>query len=64
MTEAQLAGKLQGAIGLTPIDAHEAIKQAVSDYLLDAGLQFASIKFNEAMAWAAPEEDAPTHEEF
>lgn len=64
MTEAQLAGKLQAAIGLAPIGAHEAIKQAVSDYLLDAGLQFASIKFNEAMAWAAPEEDAPTLEEF
>lgn len=64
MTEAQLAGRLQGAIGLAPIAAHEAIKQAVSDYLLDAGLQFASIKFNEAMAWAAPDEEAPTHMEF
>jgi hypothetical protein len=51
---------LQGAIGLAPIDAHEAIKQAVSDYPLDAGLQFASFKFVEAMAWAAPDEDAPT----
>lgn len=64
MTEAQLAGKLQGAIGLAPIDAHESIKQAVADYLLDAGLQFASFKFVEAMAWAAPDEAAPTHEEF
>lgn len=64
MTEAQLAGKLQGAIGLAPISAHEAIKQAVSDYLLDAGFQFASFKFVEAMAWAAPDEEAPTHLEF
>jgi hypothetical protein len=64
MTEAQLYSALQGAIGLAPIDAHQTIKSAINDFLLDSGHQMASIKFVEAMAWAEPEPDAPINVEF
>lgn len=64
MTPQQLSSALQGAIGLSPVDAHQRVKEAISDFLLDNGHQAASIKFIEAMAFAEPPEDAPTFMEF
>lgn len=54
MTESQLIGALQAAIGLGPNDAHDAIKSAIADYLRDEASEFAAIKFEEAMAFADP----------
>lgn len=56
MTDLQLIGALQGAIGLDRPEAHTRIKHAIADFLRDEVSEFAAMKFEEAMESAEPQQ--------